>query len=284
MTELILPKYAYEGFQIQQWLENIKQQETNKSEQIRFSFWSYSLFNDCPLKYQGQVLFKQKPPMSKNILPGIVLHDLMRDFLLKSGTQDLDWLYTTLESMFEECAIKNEIEFVSEEERTRLFNESKSNIDYVYNYFKGINGLFENYNIKGVEYTFSVRVFPNVDITGRMDLWLSNKKDGKNYVLDYKGSKEEPSSSDQLKFYSLYAINQTGQQVDLAIFIMTRLKRIVKYRFNENQYLYFLKRIQNSSIELRKCLQNNIFPPTPSKHSCMFCANTECQYHRNNSK
>lgn len=270
MDSLKLPQIA-EEFNILDWFNKLREVEDNNGNiDISFSFWSWSLFRECPLKFRRLVLLKERPPEDKRkALAGIVLHEIFNQFF-GAKTKDFEWIENNFHIIFDICCTKNNIEWETEQEQQAVYQRTKLYVDYTRGYFKGKPNLFTDYEIKN-EYQFKIKVLPNLFLTGRIDLWLIDTNTKLNYLFDYKASAEVPNSSDQLKIYTLASLSETNNPAELSLFLMAHMRKIVRYQFNNSQYLYLLQRIHHSAELLRNRLKTNSFEPTPSVKSCQWC-------------
>lgn len=243
---------------------------------MRISYSALEVFENCPKRYEYQVIEKIKAPKSKEQVFGTCLHSALKYLFLKAPIfPTLDQLIEYFMISWEEASSK--IKLITPQEKEILTTEAKRILTNFYN--KNIPNFSST--IVALETRFETQIEdPKKEglshtLAGIID--RIDKIDEKQFeIVDYKTNRRMPSfsSSSQNFQLSIYALGFFSKWPDLTDLSGLKLS------------LYFLKhnekmtnRIKSEDLEaLKNRILKNIeeiekgyFPPVPSP-LCNFCS------------
>lgn len=155
----------------------------------------------------------------------------------------------------------------------RYVNLNTKYYDTGENYWNTFEGLFDEYEILGVEEKFKIKI-DNYNFTGFIDLVLRNEDgivivDHKSHSK-FKSKKEKAEYLIQLYLYSIYIYEKYGEYPKRLIFNMFRIPEIIVEEFDMNK-LEESKRWVKTTIE--QIYNDEKFMCNTAKEMAFFCNN-----------
>ncbi|MGB9848149.1 MAG: RecB family exonuclease [Minisyncoccia bacterium] len=241
---------------------------------MRTSYSNLEIFENCPKRYEFQVIDKIKAPTTKEQFLGTLLHKSLA-FLYKKAPlfPHLDELLDYFRVQWKEA---DKIKWRNNEEKENYFKEGLRILESFYK--KNI----PSFSIPlALESYFETEIEDEQNntthiVTGRIDR-IDKKEDETFEIIDYKTSKKMPSE------------DSLTNNLQLAVYILGFLKKwphltsidkinLTLYYLKHGEYLTGKKTENDISLTKKRILKNiheiekNYFPPIPSKlcNSCPY--------------
>lgn len=253
-----------------------------QKEASHFSFWSYSHYWECPLRYFWLVVDRRVSPSpvdKRPSLEGGAMHVAM-DKLLKARPDDIGgWVSGNAQDCFdeylEECK-KEGFKWKSQMDPATAYEKYLKLLLRASFYVK--HKVFDDPMVKEIhsELPFLVRVLPGVTIGGRMDLTMLKQAhpDTPPFIdiVDWKGTSNTFSTSrDQLMFYALAAMALMQLPVRFVSFAYPALNKEALHKFSEADYEGFIYKLQVVAEKIK--LGERVAATEPN--ACRWCVYKE---------
>lgn len=238
---------------------------------MRMSFWSYSLYTNCPASYKLQYIERALDglPTNKRVaVEGAVGHSML-ELYYKNGIEDQAWLTSNVEKFFEAFTTENMIIWKGETEEEKQTDRAQSLEDTKF-MMKNMTEIINGYGLFPVEckpeHSFEFQLTPMVFYAGRWDMWMQTKK-GERFLLDWKFTKKKGSpKKEQLMGYKL-ACDNLKLAVDKIGFVYPWFGEIIWKDLGKVATEDYIKDLEGAVVGIEK----KEFPYTPSRFHCGFC-------------
>lgn len=241
-----------------------------------FSYWSYSHYWDCPLRYFWLLVDKRVPPFppdKRGSLEGGAMH-LALDKLIKSRPTDLGaWVSENAQASFDEYLdeIKEGMHWKSQTDKAQAYEKYLKLLTRACFYVK--HKVFDDPSVKEIhsEIPFGVKVTPEITVGGRMDLLLVKRAASGAFpyidIVDWKGGSQFNTSREQLMFYGLGGMGGFHLPIRFVSFAFPGVNKEQMFRFTDNDYEGFIYKLQVIAEKIQKGDRT----PTTNPKSCKWC-------------
>jgi RecB family exonuclease len=235
---------------------------------MRTSYSYLEIFENCPKRYEFQVIEKISVPKSKEQLFGSLLHKCLKYLYRKAPIFPyLDELIDYYSVLWKE--VEKKIKWRDEKEKEIYFNEGKRILEDFY-----------RKNIPSISLPLDLESFFEAEIedeqnetkhilAGYIDR-IDKLEDGKFEIIDYKTSKKMPGENNlknnlQLSIYVLGFLKKwpnltSVDNISLTLYFLKHGEKLSSQKTQED-LLLTKERILKNIHEIEK----NYFPPIPSK-------------------
>lgn len=238
---------------------------------LRFSYWTYSLFTNCPHQFKRVVFDHVKLEENKRpALEGSVIHKVCED-TIRAG-EALETVHDKVLKEFTDFTTKEPIIWTTKDiakEKEVSLQNIHDWLDYTVKFLGNID--FSVWKPR-CEQPFKVLVHPAMFITGRVDLILEHIYEKVFYVIDYKAVKSERTLDfTQLHFYDIGIMAQYHLPVKGATFLLMQLKSFRGVEFSEAQRKLFLNKIFMLAVNFDMCMKSKNWPKNQTSKGCSYC-------------
>jgi putative RecB family exonuclease len=244
-------------------------------EPIKISYSSLDVFNNCPKRYEFQIVEKIKEARTKEQIFGTCLHSALKFLYSKSPVfPEFNIFFEYFDITWKEAISK--IKWDNSKEKQIYFNEGKRILNQFYD--KNVKNK-EFPNIIALERRFEAPIISDdkkqIILTGIIDR-IDKIDEEKFEIIDYKSSRRMPSEISvennlQLSIYAIGFLKNWSnmakiENISLSLYFLKHNEKIsIKKNIEE------LKGITENIFKTIKEIEKEYFPPIPSP-LCNFCS------------
>jgi len=251
--------------------------KTHSVDSAHFSFWAYSHYWECPLRYRWIIVDKKLPPFpdnKRNALEGGAMH-LAIEKLLQLDPRPKDvlvWARDNAKRYFDE--------YLADIWQGFQWKNDKDP-DKAYEYYLRIlartvlfvrDKVFNDPTIVKVhsELPFCAKIFPNQTVGGPIDCLLEKEVGGDRFaeVIDWKGTRTAYSvHREQLAIYGLGVMGALHLPVRRLSFCFSNVNKQIYEEFNDEFYEEVIYRLR----VMGNRVMSNEFKATQNSNNCKYC-------------
>jgi len=240
---------------------------------MRISYSSLEIFENCPKRFEFQVIEKIKTPKTKEQVFGASVHSTLKRFYGKSPLLPvLDELIDYFRLEWEQGAEK--IKWPDEKTKELYFSEGKRILE---NFYK--KNITQSPIIVALESGFEAPVEDSIKetthiLTGIIDR-IDKTDDGKFEIIDYKTNRKMPAASSlkdnlQLSVYLLGFLRRwpnmaKADNIDLSLYFLKHGEKLSTKRMPED-----IEKTKSRVLKNIAEIEKQYFPPIPSA-LCNYC-------------
>lgn len=232
-----------------------------------FSYWSYSTYSKCPLRYKLQCLDRvavEKEAMDHGyITQGSVPHDLAETFFhLPIDQRELGFFLDNFETYFNTFVAAHHIDLVKHGSINKV---KELTLHAVKNQVKLIQQLNLLRAVADPEESFKIQVAPDLKFGGRVDLIVH--ADEANKIIDIYDWKATSNTDPQQMLFYIAASIKRGFKVRNVAFLLLKEGRPRKVKFDQ----IILNRLFSAVRHAGQLIDKGHFPPQFSYRACEYC-------------
>ena len=255
-----------------------KATRVHSPDKAHFSYWAYSHYWECPLRYRWIIVDRKLPPFpdnKRNALEGGAMH-LAMEKLLQLDPRPKDVLKWTVDN-----ARKYFDEYLAYIWKGFKWKDDPKDPDKAYAYYLRIlartalfvrDRIFNDPTVIKVEseIPFCSYLLPNVTIGGRADCFLTREVKGERFaeIIDWKGTRTAYSvHREQLAIYGLGVMGVRHLPVRGLSFCFSNVNKQIYEVLSDDFYEEVVYMIQNMANQVMA----SKFDATKNLANCKFC-------------